>query len=203
MKKIIATMLFVAFGIAVSAQGDYKGFVLNASTGYNSYDASSGVSLFSSGERLSSVSGAAITAGYRNGAMMYGLRAGFTTFTTVHGRVEELVNPWEFSLMMRRYLPLGERFELYTGLSVGFGLVFNSFDYLGTNYSYTRYGITEDFELGLDYRISGATSVGLRAAVSPFSGLFDKGTKLPDGLSKNGNTSLNAFSVSLQYSIDF
>lgn len=203
MKKVIVTILFVAFGIVTYAQGDYKGFVLNASTGLNSYDASSAVSLFSSNERLSTVSGAAITAGYRNGAMMYGLRAGFTMFTTVHGPVEELVNPWDFSLMIRRYLPLGERFELYTGFSVGFGLVLNSFDYLEKNYSYTRYGITEEFELGLDYRLSGATSVGIRAAVSPFSGLFDKGGKLPDGLTKNGSTSLSGYSLSLHYSIDF
>ena len=70
MKKLFVTLLFATIGIAVSAQGDYKGFVLNANIGMTSYDANSAVSLFSSGDRLSTVSGCSIAGGYRNGSMM-------------------------------------------------------------------------------------------------------------------------------------
>lgn len=203
MKKLFVTLLFATIGIAVSAQGDYKGFVLNANIGMTSYDANSAVSLFSSGDRLSTVSGCSIAGGYRNGSMMYGLRVGFNIMTVVHGPVDELSNPWDFSLMFRRYLPLNERFELYSGISVGYAMVANSYEYQGEQYAYIRSGITEVFEAGIDYRLSGASAIGLRAAISPFGALLKDGIKLPDGLAKNVSSSLGSYSLSMQYSLSF
>ena len=203
MKKTLAIVLFVAECVTAMAQSGYRGIVLNANVGMSSYDANSAISMFCSTERISTVSGTAITIGYRNDCRMYGARVGFNILTVAHGSLEEVINPYEFLLLMRRYLPLSDKFELYTGISVGFAMVFNAFEYQGVQYSYTRYGVSEDFEVGIDYRLSGASSIGLHAAVSPLRSLFNDSAKLPDGLTGNRNNAYGGCSVSIQYSLGF
>ena len=188
---------------AARAQENTKKFELGCNIGMTTFTNYSGISLFQDATDSYSNWSGAIHFGYRINNSLLGVQAQHAHFNTSALALDETAMWWNFSLMLRHYIPIGGNWETLLGLRFGFSVLENSFKYLGDDYSRTRLGIDGEFETGILYRFNSGNYVGLRAAFNVNGSHFDKDLNLPAGLVANDKRTFGGYSLMLQYGLSF
>ena len=203
MKKAIVMLACVLAIGAASAQENTKKFELGCNIGMTTFTNYSGISLFQDATDSYSNWSEAIHLGYRVNNTLLGIQAQYALFNTSALALDETAMWWNFSLMLRHYIPIGGNWETLLGLKFGFSVMENSFKYHGDNYSRTRLGMNGEFETGILYRFNSGNYVGLRAAFNVNGSHFDKDLNLPAGLVANDKRTFGGYSLMLQYGLSF
>lgn len=195
-------MLAVVLAIgAASAQENTKKFELGCNIGMTTFSNYSALSLFQDATDSYSNWSEAIHLGYRINNTLLGIQAQYAILNTSAIALNETAMWWNFSLMLRHYIPIGGNWETLLGLRFGFSVLENSFKYLGDDYSRTRLGMNGEFETGILYRFNSGNFVGLRAAFNVNGSHFDKDLNLPTGLVANDKRTFGGYSLMLQYGL--
>ena len=79
----------------------------------------------------------------------------------------------------------------------------NGFNYLGDHYSFTRFGLSGEFEMGFNYRLDNGNYLGFRSAFNVLGTNFDKDIDLPTGLVGNVKHIFGGYSLMIQYGVWF
>lgn len=201
MKKVIVMLACVLAISAASAQENTKKFELGCNIGMTTFTNYSGISLFQDATDSYSNWSEAIHLGYRINNTLLGIQAQYAILNTSAIALNETAMWWNFSLMLRHYIPIGGNWETLLGLRFGFSVLENSFKYLGDDYSRTRLGMNGEFETGILYRFNSGNFVGLRAAFNVNGSHFDKDLNLPAGLVANDKRTFGGYSLMLQYGL--
>ena len=104
---------------------------------------------------------------------------------------------------IRHYFKLSDRFELEAGVAVGLLVHNNAFDYAGEHYSFTRYGSSGHFSMGLNYRLNGGQYIGFRATFPSFGSFLNDKPALPTGLVATDKTQFSGYGLQVSYGIRF
>lgn len=203
MKKAIVMLACVLTIGAVSAQENTKKFELGCNIGMTTFTNYSGISLFQDATDSYSNWSEAIHLGYRVNNTLLGIQAQYALFNTSALALDETAMWWNFSLMLRHYIPIGGNWETLLGLKFGFSVMENSFKYLGDDYSRTCLGMNGEFETGILYRFNSGNYVGLRAAFNVNGSHFNKDLNLPAGLVANDKRTFGGYTLMLQYGLSF
>lgn len=204
MKKVIVTLACVlAIGAASAQENNTKKFELGCNIGMTTFSNYSALSLFQDATDSYSNWSGAIHFGYRINNSLLGVQAQHAHFNTSALALDETAMWWNFSLMLRHYIPIGGNWETFYGLKFGLSVTENSFKYLGDDYSRTRLGMNGEFETGIHYRFDNGNHIGLRVAFNLYGSHFDKDLNLPAGLNANDKRFYGGYTLSLQYGIRF
>ena len=203
MKKVIVMLACVLAIGAASAQENSKKFELGCNIGMTTFTNYSGISLFQDATDSYSNWSEAIHLGYRSNNSLFGIQFQYAILNTSAIALNETAIWWNFSPMLRHYIPIGGNWETLLGLKFGFSVMTNGFEYLGDNYARTRLGIDGEFETGILYRFNSGNYVGLRAAFNVNGSHFDKDLNLPAGLVANDKRTFGGYSLMLQYGLSF
>lgn len=204
MKKVIVMLACVlAIGAASAQENKTQKFELGANVGITTFNNYSALSLFQDAADSYSNWSESIHFGYRMDNTMYGLKFGYSLFSTSAVAVNERCNQLNFGVMLRRYAKINNRFEGLFGL--GFNATYwgNTFSYLGDDYSRSRWGMDAEFEIGLNYVLEDGNYFGVRAGYTVSGSTFKKDLDLPTGLNANDKRTYGGYTLSLQYGIRF
>lgn len=147
MKKVIVMLACVlAIGAASAQENNTKKFELGCNIGMTTFTNYSGISLFQDATDSYSNWSEAIHLGYRINNTLLGIQAQYAILNTSAIALNETAMWWNFSLMLRHYIPIGGNWETLLGLRFGFSVLENSFKYLGDDYSRTRLGMNGECE---------------------------------------------------------
>lgn len=134
-------------------------------------------------------------------SLMLGIQWGFSTLSTSYVDMNESVLHNTFSLLIRHYEHIGEKFELCGGLLFGLSLMNNGLDYQDNHYSFTRTGMIAEFSIGANYNLTPNTYIGLLAGMNVPSVNFSKDIKLPSSLKASEKKTFNGYHISFTYGI--
>lgn len=203
MKKMrIKTIMLLLLGLFVintaTSQEERKGeFVIEANVGINKYVNYPSLSTI---QGLNNASYSApteiIVMGYRFSDVL--LAAQYQITGVLLSDDGLALNHQTISLMARWYKQLTNKMELYGCIKVGLSIMDNYGGIFTTDYTMhpNRYGFAEEFELGLNYKTSEHTYVGIRAGMTPCTINF--GTDIPDH-----QRILSGYNITLTYGFKF
>ncbi len=206
MKKSIVMLVCSLFiGVAGAQENGQtqkaKKFELGYNVGVTTFNNYSSLSLFQDATDSYSAFSEGVYLGIRSENVLLGVQFQFASFNTSAINLDETAFWMDFSLMARRYVSLGGNWDIFLGAKLGLGDIHNRFSYLGTDYTRNRLGLSSEIEMGVDYRVSRNSYIGLRAA---YNGLgVQKVDDLPAGLVKNKKQSLVGYSLMIHCGINF
>ena len=104
---------------------------------------------------------------------------------------------------LREFFKLADKVELEAGVALGMLIHRNSFDYDNDHYSFTRYGGSTRFMLGLNYLIKDNQTIGMHVMFPSYGAMWGDKPELPTGLRANDNTQSIGYSLQIGYGIRF
>ncbi|MBR1784108.1 MAG: hypothetical protein IJ760_01555 [Bacteroidales bacterium] len=203
MKKRIMTLACVLFAFGAMAQESPK-IEFGVSTGVTHYFNNPAMSVFEATEGEYLTAPINLHVGLLdNQGTMYGLRFGLTQ-ASLPNFGKERADIYDLSLIGRRYLPVAGKLESVLGMNLGVSFLNNSFDWAGNNYSRSRVGLFLNFELGLVFRFSNSTYLGLVGSVTPVGSALDKDLDLSTfPYAETSRKMLNNCSLMLNFGFTF
>ena len=199
---LVAMLLTIG---AASAQEKKGGFALEVGAGTAHFGNFSPVSVFADPtDSYGLVASEHISLGYYGTPGWFmGLTIGYNGGNTSYQHLGETFMDINALLDIRRCLSLNDKFELEAGVAIGLLMHNNYFDYAGDHYSFTRYGASGYFSLGLNYMLQEGQYFGFRATFPAFGSLLGDKPDLPIGLEATDKTQFVGYGLQLSYGIRF
>lgn len=194
MKKTLILTALLCVAAVCGAQETKGGFMTEAGLGFSKFGNYAPVSAFvDPTESYSMIPSEHITLGYRfkNNAFVgltIGSRGGNTSFRELDENFFDLDIMADF----RDYVPLGNRFELETGAALGVLFHGSGYEFAGNIESAARFGFCCNFEMGINYKSSKHTFVGLHAQLPYYANIGSEPAELPAALTALGYTATDA-----------
>jgi len=204
MKRILVIAMCMA-AIMASAQEKKGGFAFEAGAGTAQFGNYSPVSVFADPtDNYGLVASEHISMGYYgNTGWFMGLTFGYTGGSTSFQNLNETFFDVNALFDIRRCLKLNDRFELEAGMAIGLLVHNNAFDYAGGHYTFTRYGTSGHFSMGLNYMLKEGQYIGFRATFPSFSAFLNEKSSLPAGLIATDKTQFSGYGLQVSYGIRF
>ncbi|MBR7167716.1 MAG: hypothetical protein IKD33_02770 [Bacteroidales bacterium] len=148
-----------------------------------------------------------IMAGYRINKVMFAAQYQLTnTYFANHREVPDISEPVEarglchqtILLTGRWYESIINSIEIYGGLKFGLSIMYNTGGIYLTDYTLfsNRYGFVEEFEIGLNWKMTNYSYMGIRAGIAPWSINF--------GQNSPGNDKIfSSYNISISYAFKF
>jgi hypothetical protein len=203
MKRIILIAACVLAVGTVCAQENNQKYEFGVNVGMTTYTNYSAVSLFQDQTDVYSNWGAAVHFGLLKGKSMFGLQYRANVLQTSAVNVDEQMFQWGLALMFRHYEPLKDNFELFAGIKPGISLMGNSFDNGDGTDSYQRWTCFVECEMGVNYKLSEKTYIGVSGAVTMGNRLQNKSLNLPAGMTATKKYGVGGYSLMMHYGIRF
>ena len=118
-------------------------------------------------------------------------------------RIQVMFKSKTFKTAMNRYNKLNDKFELEAGVAIGLLVHNNAFDYAGDHYTFTRYGASGHFSMGLNYNLHDGQYIGFRATFPSFGSFLNDKPTLPTGLVATDKTQFSGYGLQVSYGIRF
>ena len=204
MKRILVLAMCLA-SIVANAQEKKGGFAFEAGAGTAHFGNYSPVSVFADPtDSYGLVASDHISLGYKKSSGLYmGLTLIYDGGNTSFQNLNETFFDVNALFDIRRSLKLNDRFELEAGVAVGLLVHSNAFDYAGDHYSFTRYGTSGHFSMGLNYNLKDGQYIGFRATFPSFGSFLDDKPALPTGLDATDKTQFSGYGLQVSYGIRF
>ena len=205
MKKVIFLLACVLAISTASAQEKKGCMAFEFGIGTTHYGNYSPMSVFSDPtDNYSLLATEYLSFGYRHSnGWFVGLAlnndGGSTSFQSLN---ESFTNSFVM-LDLREFFELGNRIELETGVALGLLIHRNSFDHDNDHYSFTRFGGSAYFLLGMNYLIKENRTIGIRAMFPCYGALWGESPELPTGLEATNKTQSVGYSLQVGYGIRF
>lgn len=186
------------------AQEAKGGFMAEVGLGFSKFGNYAPVSVFvDPTEAYSMIPSEHITLGYRFKSNMFlGLNIGSRGGNTSFRDLDENFFDIDIMAEVRRIFPLGHRFEFEAGAALGYLLHGNAYKFGGNTESASRGGFSCHVLMGVNYRLSEKTYIGLHAQLPYYANIGSDGVELPAGLTTKTATTAPVISgYSLQASV--
>ncbi len=205
MKKNLFLLLACVLTFSVAtAQEKERHFEVSVSSGLTTFVNYPGLSLLEDNTERYSKVGAGLTFIYRLDDITLGVQVqSINNLTTSQLQHHETLQYGTVSLLTRHYGRLGDKLEPFYGLKIGMAMMRNSLRHLETTVDETRPGWFSELEMGLNYKFSERSFMGVSVGTSIVASRFDNNYEVPATLNKNLNTDFLNYSVMLSYGIRF
>lgn len=205
MKKVIVLLACVLAISTASAQEKKGGFAIEAGVGTAHFGNFSPVSVFTDPtDSYGLVASEHISAGYYGNSGWYmGLTLGQVGGSTSFQNLNETFFDINALFDIRRCIKLNDKFELEAGAAIGLLVHNNAFDYANEHYSFTRYGASGHFSMGLNCLLKDGQYIGFRAMFPTFGSFISDKPALPTGLEATNKTQSVGYSLQVSYGIRF
>lgn len=205
MKKVIV-MLACALAISAASAQEKKGsMAFELGIGTTHYGNYSPMSVFADPtDSYNLLATEYVSFGYRHSDGWYvGLTLNNDGGNTSFRSLNESFTNSSVMVDLREFFKLGDKIELETGVALGLLIHRNSFDYNNDHYSFTRFGGSGRFTLGMNYLIAENRTIGIRAMFPCYGAMWGDKPELPAGLLANDKTQTIGYSLQLCYGIRF
>lgn len=204
MKRFLILAMCLA-AIVANAQEKKDGFSFEVGLGTSYFGNYSPVSSFADPtDSYGLVASEHISVGYnKNSSWFMGLTLIHDGGNTSFQNLNETFFDVNALFDIRRCLKLNDKFELEAGVAMGLLVHNNAFDYAGDHFSFTRYGASGHFSIGLNYNLNDGQYIGFRATFPSFGTFLNNKPSLPTGLVANEQTRLSGYGLQLSYGIRF
>lgn len=183
MKKTLILTALLCVAAVCGAQETKGGFMAEVGLGFSKFGNYAPVSAFvDPTESYSMIPSEHITLGYRfkNNAFV-GLNIGSRGGNTSFRELDENFFDIDIMAEVRRIFPLGHRFEFEAGAALGYLLHGNAYEFAGNTESTSRGGFSCHVMMGVNYRLSEKTYIGLHAQLPYYANIGSDGVELPAG----------------------
>jgi hypothetical protein len=204
MKKTLIMTVLLCVAAVCGAQEAKGGFMAEVGLGFSKFGNYAPVSVFvDPTEAYSMIPSEHFTLGYRFKSNMFlGLNIGTRGGNTSFRYLDENFFDIDIMAEVRRIFPLGHRFEFEAGAALGYLLHGNAYKFGGNTESASRGGFSCHVLMGVNYRLSEKTYIGLHAQLPYYANIGSDGVELPAGLTTETATTAPALSgYSLQASV--
>lgn len=205
MKKLIVMLACVLAISAASAQEKKGCMAFELGIGTTHYGNYSPMSVFSDPtDSYSLLATEYVSFGYRHcNGWFVGLTLNNDGGSTSFRSLNESFTNSSVMVDLREFFEMGDRIELETGVALGLLIHRNFFDYDNDHYSFTRFGGSARFMMGLNYLIKENQFIGIRAMFPCYGAMWGDKPELPTGLLANDKTQTIGYSLQVGYGIRF
>lgn len=202
-RYLILAMCMVA--LAASAQEKKGGFAFEVGVGTAHFGNFSPVSVFSDPtDSYGLVASEHVSIGYyKKSGWFMGLTLGHDGGSTSFQNLNETFFDINALFDIRRCIKLNDKFELEAGVAIGLLVHNNAFDYANDHYSFTRYGASGHFSMGLNYMLKDGQYIGFRATFPSFGSFLSHKPALPTGLVATDKTQSVGYGLQVSYGFRF
>lgn len=202
MKKIVLIACLIGLLSTAAAQEKECHFELNAGVGISTYTNFSAVSLFRDETPEYSNWSECLSIGYLKGKCSYGFQARINLLQTSAVSVNEQMMQYDLQLFLRRYEPIGSKLEMFFDLRLGASALLNTYELDGHQYT-SRWGDHGEAGLGLSYKLTPHSLVGISGAVTFIGSVFSNDVAIPPALVANDKITFGGYHITFNYSIRF
>ena len=205
MKKTLVMLACLLSICVATAQEKNGGFAFEAGAGTAHFGNYSPVSVFADpADSYGLVASEYISMGYYgNEGWFMGLTLGYDNGNTSFLNLSETFFDVNALFDIRRCLKLNDKFELEAGVAIGLLVHNNAFDYANDHYSFTRYGVSGHFSMGLNYMLNEGRYVGFRATFPCFGSFINDIPTLSTGLVASDKAQFVGYGLQVSYGIRF
>jgi len=204
MKRIFVLAMCIAAMVA-NAQDKKGGFAFEVGLGTSHFGNYSPVSVFADPtDSYGLVTSEHFSVGYySNSGWFMGLTLNYDGGSTSFQNLNEMFFDINALFDIRQCLKLNDKFELEAGVAIGLLVHNNAFDYAGDHYSFTRYGASGHFSMGLNYMLKDGQYIGFRATFPSFGSFLSDKPTLPTGLVATDKTNISGYGLHMSYGVRF